>query len=470
MKLRQWQQDCVKEALRVYQNERHFLCLATPGAGKTYMAAEIAYQLHGAGEIDFILCFSPSISISKSIHDTFSQRFNLRFDGVIGAIGCSYTYQNMLFFNESFWSLLKQNRVLVIFDEIHHCAGSSIDNANSWGEEIISNIQDYAAYTLALTGTPWRSDRSPITMARYSDSDGIIHCNYTYGLKEATRDNVCRLPNIILVDNDQLTLTDDQSSDKTFNSLHELLSSSGVTYQDVISNNTAIKYVLALAISRLQTIREENPEAGGLIVASTVQHAMFIMQILQQVFGQSVVLVTYKDPKSAENIELFRYNSIQWIVSVGMVSEGTDIPRLQVCCHMSRVKTELYFKQVLGRILRVNNSVNQEAWLYTFAEPQLCEFASRLKEDIPNSNVIFQTMPQSEIENANKSKISENDPTLDISTEGGYTEPKKINFADLKFATIAASPLNLSKQSQEEVLFFLGRFKERMVKVFESPF
>ena len=35
-----------------------------------------------------------------------------------------------------------------------------------------------------------------------------------------------------------------------------------------------------------------------------------------------------------------------------MISEGTDIPRLRVCCHLSRIRTELRYRQVLGRILR----------------------------------------------------------------------------------------------------------------------
>lgn len=233
MKLRQWQQECVKKALTIYQHERHFLCLATPGAGKTHMAAELAFELYQSGKIDFVLCFSPSVSVSKSIHDTFKRRFNVRFDGVIGAVGCSYTYQSMLFFNDDFWSLLKLNRVLVIFDEVHHCSGTSVENANSWGEEIILNIQKHAAYTLALTGTPWRSDKAPIVMARYSDPEGRIQCDFTYGLKEATRDYVCRLPNIVLVDNEQLVVSDNQEDKKTFKNLQDLLSHSDVTYQDV---------------------------------------------------------------------------------------------------------------------------------------------------------------------------------------------------------------------------------------------
>lgn len=467
MKLRQWQQECVKKALAIYQNERHFLCLATPGAGKTHMAAELAFQLHQSGKIDFVLCFSPSVSVSKSIHDTFNRRFNARFDGVIGAVGCSYTYQSMLFFNDDFWSLLKLNRVLVIFDEVHHCSGTSVENANSWGEEIILNIQKHAAYTLALTGTPWRSDKAPIVMARYSDPEGRIQCDFTYGLKEATRDYVCRLPNIVLVDNEQLVLSVVNEDNKIFKNLQDLLSHSDITYQDVINNDIAMKHVLSLAISRLEAIREENPKAGGLIVASSVQHASLILHKLEGVFNQSAVLVSYKDPKAAKIIEDFRTNSIQWIVSVGMVSEGTDIPRLQICCHLSRVKTELYFRQVLGRILRISNATNQEAWLYTFAEPQLTAFSNRLKEDVPGCEVIFEAVMKTDDQNVLGLPL--NRPSLTPS-HNRDSQQLIFSYSDSKNGTVMETSLMLSEHSNTEVLQFLGRFREKMVNVFDSPF
>ncbi len=100
-------------------------------------------------------------------------------------------------------------------------------------------------------------------------------------------------------------------------------------------------------------------------------------------------MVTYKHDDPAGKINHFRHSEAEWIVSVGMVSEGTDIPRLQVCCHLSRVKTELHFRQVLGRILRVNRGDNQEAWLYTFAEPNLVKYAHRVDKEIPEQNLLF---------------------------------------------------------------------------------
>jgi superfamily II DNA or RNA helicase len=390
MKLRHWQVDSVDIALNHYASgKRHFLCLATPGAGKTVMAAEVAARLFEQDKIDFVLCFAPSITVSEGITYTFSNRFKARFDGVIGAVGCAYTYQNILFFKEDFWQLLQQNRVLVVFDEIHHCAGSSLENANAWGEEIIANVQSQAEYTLALTGTPWRSDKAPIVLSNYVGDDAKIEFHYSYGLKQAVRDRVCRSPKLVLIDNDKMSVTDEEKQHKIFGSFKALLEESMVSYQSVIINHEVMRHILQKGCDKLTKIRYMNPQAGGLVVASSVEHACQIIRMLREDLNQSAVLVTYKQVKPSGIIAQFRHSSTQWIVSVGMVSEGTDIPRLQVCCHLSRVKTELYFRQVLGRILRVNDATNQEAWLYTFAEPKLTEFAHRIDQDLPDEAVII---------------------------------------------------------------------------------
>ena len=106
--------------------------------------------------------------------------------------------------------------------------------------------------------------------------------------------------------------------------------------------------------------------------------------------------------------------------------------------------------------------------LYTFAEPQLCEFATRLKEDIPDSNVIFETLTQPEPRKENE-LIDESD-ILDLSIQKDSSDQGCFNLGNLEFSNITTSPLNLSEKSPIEILLFLGRFKERMVTVFESPF
>ncbi|OUS30686.1 hypothetical protein A9Q99_05760 [Gammaproteobacteria bacterium 45_16_T64] len=199
MKLRQWQAECIKLAYQQYSSgNTHFMCLATPGAGKTTMASQLAKQLFDDDHIDLAICLSPSLIVANDFKEELETQTGKRFDGKLGSRGCSLTYQAMLGLNSEFWGLLTDFRVFVIFDEIHHCAGADLHNANAWGERIITKIQGKASFTLALTGTPWRSDRIPIALAKYCE-DQHIHCDYNYGLNQAITDRVCRRPVITLI-------------------------------------------------------------------------------------------------------------------------------------------------------------------------------------------------------------------------------------------------------------------------------
>ena len=71
-----------------------------------------------------------------------------------------------------------------------------------------------------------------------------------------------------------------------------------------------------------------------------------------------------------------------------MISEGTNIPRLRVCCYLSLVTTELYFRQVLGRVLRAQNNDREMGYFITPAHPRLLEFASRVAEEVPHCAVL----------------------------------------------------------------------------------
>ena len=383
MKLRQWQADCINLALKQYLNgTSHFLALATPGAGKTLMASELADQLLKNNMVDLIICFSPSSIVSQDFSESLQLKTQERFDGLIGARGRSLTYQNLQYLDVNFWQLFEMYRVFVIFDEIHHCAGSNIDNANAWGEQIILNIQDKAKFTLALTGTPWRSDAAPIVLSNYMHPSNKISCDYVYGLSEAITDDVCRVPQIIAIDNNNISVVDDVET-KTFSSFKSLLMESVVPYQEIIENEAVIKYVISSAHKKLSSIRIKNSDAAGLIVASSVEHARQISTLMKTCFNEDSVVVTYRESEPTSIIQQFRHAKTKWIISVGMISEGTNIPRLQVCCHLTNIKTEMHFRQILGRILRMTGSKNQEAIMYMPAEPKLLEYAYRVKQDVP---------------------------------------------------------------------------------------
>lgn len=203
MKLRVWQRECIDKAVSQYKADQpHFLSLATPGAGKTLMASILAKELISENLIDLVICIIPSLIVSDDFRLELEKQLDKKLDGKLGSIGRCLTYHAMLLEN-NLWNLFEEYRVFVIFDEIHHCSGSDVYNSNAWGQKIISDIQGKATYTLALTGTPWRSDNIPIALSHYTES-GQVHCDYRYGLARAITDNVCRTPYITLIDNDRI--------------------------------------------------------------------------------------------------------------------------------------------------------------------------------------------------------------------------------------------------------------------------
>ncbi|CAM3939924.1 DEAD/DEAH box helicase [Rheinheimera salexigens] len=386
MQLRNWQLECSNQAVDSFSlGQKHFLALATPGSGKTIMAAHIAKQLFENNMIDYVICFAPSVAVTNSMRTSFAHVLRKPMHGYLGAAGGVFTYQYLASSKKADWSFLKKSRVLVVFDEIHHCGGDDTNMANAWGREVLLNIKQHANYMLSMTGTPWRTDMAPITLASYLEPDMIIQCDYTYGITSAIRDKVCRTPEVILIDNDKL-----QVNAESFGSLQIALEQSSLRYSEILTDDNAVRYLLSKAVQQLKQARIEQPNAGGLVVARSVEHAKHIMRMLRKDFNQSAVLVTYMEPAPQDVIEQFRTSNTQWIVSVSMVSEGTDIPRLRVCAHLSMVRTELFFRQVLGRILRMMPNIrNNKAWLFSFAERSLLEYAQQLQQDIPESIIKY---------------------------------------------------------------------------------
>lgn len=462
MKLRNWQTACIAAAMNKYQSvDKHFLCLATPAAGKTTMASILADRMMRAGMIDLVICFSPSVTVATDFEDSLGSHLRARMDGLLGSKGQSLTYQSMSFLPDAFWALFDTHKIFVIFDEIHHCAGLSLESANAWGQQIIRRIQGRAAYTLALTGTPWRSDKIPIALSSYLHT-GSIHCDFRYGLAQAIRDKVCRVPQITLIDNDLIAVH--QGSDtENFHSIRELLENSRCSYQQLIDNDALINYLLQQSSKKLRQVRKQHPDAGGLIVAASVEHAYKIADLLQRHQGITPHIATYAEDDAQGVIQRFRENADPWIISVGMISEGTNIPRLQVCCHLTRVKTELHFRQVLGRILRVCGDADDSGYLFMPAEPSLVEYAQRVAEEIPEANAVrLDVMPSVKIPCPSTLDVSEPD-AAPVTLELGFTEPSaKPATAAESITDITPGNSVLAKYYEANIDMF-GRFRQELL-------
>lgn len=471
MKLRVWQQECINAAVDKYLlGGKHFLALATPGAGKTHMSSALAERLMGQDMVDLVICFAPSTIVASDFEESLSVKLSARFDGLLGSLGLVSTYQNLLYVEESFWQLFKELRIFVIFDEIHHCSGSSVKNANAWGEKVIENIKEQAAYTISLTGTPWRSDKTPIALSNYCSKTNKVICDYSYGLKESIKDNVCRMPEIIAIENDNISVTCDEE-DFSFTSFLDLFSKAILPYQDIIENEDVIFQLVQRANNRLQSIRKVNHDAGGLIVAYSVAHAEKIQRILYKKLNIEAVVVTYREDDPNQIIRNFRDNSDEWIISVGMISEGTNIPRLQVCCHLTNIKTEMHFRQILGRILRFTSSTDQSASIYIPAEPKLLEYAYRVGQDVPSEADIVKfekvskhyKIKKKKLEALNTLEYEETNEVID--TTKATLATSVLEFDDQSFFDIEQHSKNPLTTAYETTVNIFGRFKQESLAI-----
>lgn len=424
------------------------------------MAAQLAKELIEINAIDLVLCFAPSCQVVDGFRVTFSRILGRRMDGYVGAIGDASTYQGMDTKGEEFWELFQHYRILAIFDEIHHCAGYDVETSNTWGSTVISRIQNQAAYTLALSGTPWRSDDKAIALGRYSAAEGTLACDYRYGLQQAIKDNVCRSPRITLIDNHHLQLIE-RFEKKHLTSHYEnfahLLESSPLCFEDILRNGDILDHILDLGCKKLKQVRKRNPAAAGLVVATDTKHAQMIANKLQS-RGENCRVVTTKIGDAQERINEFRSGIGCWIIAVGMISEGTDIPRLQVCCYLSRIRTELHYRQVLGRILRRTGISDDEAWLFVVAEPSLIEYSRRISEDLPQDLAVVKmhARPQSEEKDIKNDLKDEYIDTLHIHTS--YVEPPgRSNYLDTVPAWESSTTyeLGVSSQFRSELLEIL---------------
>ncbi|MDA8370398.1 MAG: DEAD/DEAH box helicase [Nocardiopsaceae bacterium] len=382
--LRQWQREAFDEYFR--RDPRDFLAVATPGAGKTTFALTLASELLARHTVRAITVVCPTEHLKKQWAEA-AARFGIAIDpdfkNAQGALGKQYIGAAVTYAQVAAHPMLHRNRTearrtLVIFDEIHH-AGDAL----SWGEAVREAF-DPAARRLSLTGTPFRSDVNPIPFVDYvQDHTGVRRCSwdYSYGYAPALADGVVR-PVIFMAYSGEMRWRT-RAGDELAARLGEPLT------QDALSQawraaldpkGDWIKKVLAAADRRLTEVRNTNPDAGGLVIATDHENARAYARILRSITGRGATVVLSDDPAASRKIKQFTDSDDRWMVAVRMVSEGVDVPRLMVGVYATSTSTALFFAQAVGRFVRVRRR-GEVASVFLPSVPTLLEYAGEMERE-----------------------------------------------------------------------------------------
>ncbi|WP_079315325.1 DEAD/DEAH box helicase [Microbispora sp. GKU 823] len=383
-KLRAWQQQAFD--LYFSREPRDFLTVATPGAGKTTYALRIASELLGRGIVRALTIVTPTEHLKRQWADAAARvgiSIDPEFKNSQGATsrdytGVAVTYAQIAMHPALHRARTEARKTLVIFDEIHHAG-----DAKSWGDGVREAFEP-ATRRLALTGTPFRSDESPIPFVTYvEDGEGAMRSvsDYSYGYGPALADGVVR-PVIFLAYSGEMKWRT-RAGDEIAATLGTPLTKDQLSQAwraALDPKGDWIRQVIHAADRRLTEVRRGVPDAGGLVIASDHESARAYARHIRTVTGEGAEVVLSDDPGASKKIKDFAASDRRWLVAVRMVSEGVDIPRLCVGVYATSTSTPLFFAQAVGRFVRARKR-GETASVFLPSVPVLMGLAGEMEAE-----------------------------------------------------------------------------------------
>jgi superfamily II DNA or RNA helicase len=379
--LRAWQRAALS-ALAEHEGSS-FLASATPAAGKTTFGLKVAHEMLSSGRVKRVIVLGPTAHICRQWAadaarygiDLEPNRPNAEGPEPRDRHGVAVTYQAVAAGPRTH-SRAAKRATLVIADEPHHMGEHA-----AWGRTAQEAFAA-AEFRLLLSGTPFRSDNSAIPWVAY-DADGLSRADYGYGYPEALVDGVCRPITFLPYDGEMEWVGDAKLRRATFEVVLPQAEAARRLRTALDAHGDWMGQVLRDADAKLAQVRASgHPDAGGLVIAAGKEHAVAIAARLQQISGEPAEIVTSDEPDASARIAAFTAGTRRWLVSVLMVSEGVDIPRLRVGVYATPARTELFFRQVVGRFIRRTPAPREQmSYLLLPADPRLKELATRVEEE-----------------------------------------------------------------------------------------
>lgn len=401
MNLRKWQQDAVLTCLNAFKKDRKlFVIEACTGSGKSLCSATAALQLVERGKVDLVVVLTPNCGTRLGWKKTFdglrinNHRVNVTDDTnfpVDTNVWVS-TYAGYGKVEEALYTR-PVSGIVAIIDEFHHPADTA-----EWGKAVDSlvSLSDHAIF---LSGTPWKRegriavlcDQKNIYGENYYQEQGRIHADFVYSYADDLRETKTRgtVP-VKFKFWDSFWRSDDGKASELYKDLPEFPTEEWETIDEweewakkcdkplgrhlhfkidheSPGKNETIRRIIDESLTLLSKTRKDIQSSCGqqnasvmLCVAKGMKDARKIAEYIQEIRpSYRVSVVVSDDNNGAKKLEKIakqcKENAADKpdvIVSVGMISEGVDIPQIKVVAYLSAIITVLYFIQVIGRAIR----------------------------------------------------------------------------------------------------------------------
>ncbi len=400
---RKWQERAILDFES--KNPLDYLVCAYPGTGKTYLAGALFYKQRAIKAVEKMVVVVHTDHLKGQWIDSLHKNFGidltqLNIDPWTGELqdidsydGLVVSYQQLKGHWETIFGYVARNKVFAVFDEIHHCGEPEADKTwSKFLQKAFDNPRARPVHRLALSGTPWRSDYEKIPFIKYTRVEGgwTYHIDFEYSYGEALAVNPPDCSDVIFMPWDGIFEWEEIRNGEQMQFRCDF-SEKLDDFQSRRRLNTAIepkfkwlpKY-LEQANIKLDELRHNygHKDAGGLVVCKGIDEAREIDKILRRM-GEDPVVVVSEDIGAKDQLKDFDESGKKWLIAVRMVSEGVDITRLRVCVYATNIITEMFFIQVLGRIIRYNKDLQyQTAFFWVPNTPELRPIIQKIKDTI----------------------------------------------------------------------------------------
>lgn len=373
LKYNAWEQYLLN--IKIPRKKAASLDLAT-GTGKSWVIYGIAQLALAEGMVDKVLVLCPSLTIEEELKSKFEQLAgNSTNQKILQELGAVFTspsiknanvpilegdicVENIHAAYQRTGSSIKDSfegkgaRTLVISDEAHHVYSPDEASTKKWFDIITDENYDFA-YHIGVTGTP------------YIENDYFHDVIYRYGIREAIEDGIVKKIDYKLEEADT-----DKGWDETWHNHQELIKEYAgklrplsIIVTDRIYRTVEIWKELSEYISKKEGISFDQASKKVIWVSSGIPAKASEKDLIESILEEP-------DKVRKANLNLLKTvdepdSSVEWIVSVAMLTEGWDVKNVfQIVPHDKRAfNSKLLIAQVLGRGLRIPPGLEQPVYV-----------------------------------------------------------------------------------------------------------
>lgn len=406
--LRQHQLDAIVAALEK-PNGGTLTAVIPPGGGKTILALAVLNSLHQRGKIDAAMVLTPRLGLCsqfeldwKSVRRYFQPRAmgaivhreNAAITSLRG-FGYVSSYQSLCADPTAHRRFARRHtgRLAIVCDEAHYLGEKLYGSGDTTqAAKILSELDEFAAFKLVMTGTPYRADDNPIVFADY-DGQGRIQADVQLTYGDGVVQGFLRPFDATLFDG-KLYQTRTRERDGRLRAETEEIELRYTNQQltKVATDPQFWQLAARHAFEKVKELQEIWPRYCGIVGCANQAHAREVLAYLQGL-GARCLLAVSDDSNAHDNLRAFKSGSWDMLVTVGMAHVGYDHKPIAVAAVLNGIREYNWLDQFTmraGRMLPNRPKEEQTAWIFGINDRAMRKYVTTKRVEAQRAIKLFE--------------------------------------------------------------------------------